>query len=112
MASTYPGGIEDCDRFRELVELFEAKEQRNYYYTKALRTVENEFDRSDWYRSDDLVYGGLMLLMYTWNFAARETKAMDGEEVKRILETHREAIESIRGLNLGDADLSDGSESH
>lgn len=109
MSPTYPGGIEDRDRFHSLVEQFEAVEQRNYYYNKALETVENEFTRSDWYRSHDLVFGGLMLLMYTWNFAARETKAMDGEEVKNILESHHEAIEGIQGYTLADTDLSDGS---
>lgn len=107
MTSTYPGGIEDCDRFRELIELFEDEEQRNYYYHKALETVQRESERPDWYHSDDLVFGGLMLLMYTWNFAARETKAMDGEEVKRILERHHEAIESVQDRSLEDADLSE-----
>ncbi len=112
MSSTYPGGIEDCDRFRELVELFEHEEQRNYYYHKALETVQREYERPDWYHSDDLVFGGLMLLMYTWNFAARETKAMDGEEVKRILERHHEAIESVQNQTLDDADLSETGETH
>ena len=107
MTSTYPGGIEDCDRFRELIELFEDEEQRNYYYHKALETVQRESERPDWYHSDDLVFGGLMLLMYTWNFAARETKAMDGEEVKRILDRHHEAIESVQDRTLDDADLSE-----
>jgi len=107
VTSTYPGGIEDCDRFRELIELFEDEEQRNYYYHKALETVQRESERPDWYHSDDLVFGGLMLLMYTWNFAARETKAMDGEEVKRILDRHHEAIESVQDRTLDDADLSE-----
>lgn len=107
MTSTYPGGIEDCDRFRGLIELFEDEEQRNYYYHKALETVERESKRPDWYHSDDLVFGGLMLLMYTWNFAARETKAMDGEEVKRILERHHEAIESVQDRTIDEADLSE-----
>ena len=107
MTSTYPGGIEDCDRFRELIELFEDEEQRNYYYHKALETVQRESERPDWYHSDDLVFGGLMLLMYTWNFAARETKAMDGGGVKRILDRHHEAIENVQDRTLDDADLSE-----
>jgi hypothetical protein len=110
VSSTYPGGIEDCDRFRELVELFNDEEQRNYYYHDALETVEEELERPDWYQSDDLVFGGLMLLMYTWNFAARETKAMDGEEVKRILDRHHDAIENVQDRTLEDADLSETGE--
>lgn len=88
MTGHYPGGIEDCDRFAELVELFETEEQRSYYYEEALETVSSELDEPDWYRSEDLVYGGLMLLLYAWNFAARETKSMDGEEIQHILEDH------------------------
>ena len=69
MSDRYPGGIEDPTRFRELVELFEEREQRNYYYESALETVEEHFS-GEWYRSDELVLGGPMLLLYTWNFAA------------------------------------------
>lgn len=109
MGTTYPGGIEDCDRFGELVNLFEAEEQRGYYYTLALETVTDELERDDWYRSDDLVYGGLMLLLYTWNFAARKTKTMDGDEIKSTLEEHKDAFEAVQDRELVETDLSDES---
>jgi hypothetical protein len=35
VTANYPGGIEDCERFRELVRLFEQEEQRNFYYDEA-----------------------------------------------------------------------------
>lgn len=111
MTKSYPGGIEDCGRFEELVNLFEQEEQRNYYYEKAQETVEREFD-DRWYRSNELVYGGLMLLLYAWNFAATETKQMDGEEIKDILEEHHKPIERVRGISLLEADLGQGSTVH
>ncbi|WP_415383022.1 hypothetical protein [Halosimplex sp. TS25] len=107
MPSKYPGGIEDPDRFRELVSLFEAQEQRNYYYEQALATVEQEFGPG-WYHSDELILGGPMLLMYTWNFAARETKSLDADTVSSIFERHHQAIEEVRSTALVDADLQPG----
>lgn len=107
MSHTYPGGIGHCDRFRELVTLFENEEQRNYYYTRAQDTVEREFGDC-WYRSDELVFGGLMLLLYAWNFAAPQTKKMDAEEIKDLLEAHHAEIEEVRDTQLIDADLDEG----
>jgi hypothetical protein len=104
MGTTYPGGIEESDRFAELIERFESDEQRDYYYTRALATVDQEFG-DNWYRSDGLVLGGPMLLMYTWNFAATETKSMKVNVIKDILETHHELIEQVRGTSLVDASL-------
>lgn len=106
MGTTYPGGIEDCDRFEELVDLFDVEEQRGYYYTLAVETVTDELQREDWYRSDDLVYGGLMLLLYTWNFAAKKTKTMDGDEIKSTLEAHKDAFEAVQDRELVESDLS------
>lgn len=100
----YPGGIEDCERFRELVHLFEQEEQRNFYYNRAQSVIEQEFG-DDWYRSDELVLGGLMLLLYTWNFAAPETKQMDSDRVKELLEAHHAQIEQVRNISLLEADL-------
>lgn len=105
----YPGGLDDPEKFQEMVELFEAKEQRNYYYETALETVEQEFE-GKWYRSDELVLGGPMLLMYTWNFAAQKTKALDKDEIQDVFEEHHEAVESARGTSLLDADLSKNGE--
>lgn len=107
MTFRYPGGLEDSERFRELVNLFESKEQRNYYYERALETVNEEFDEN-WYVSDELVLGGPMLLMYTWNFAARETKSMDKEEIKDIFERFHEDIEEVRETSLTEANLYEG----
>jgi hypothetical protein len=107
MGTTYPGSIEDPDRFAELIERFESDEQRDYYYRRALETVDREFG-DDWYRSDELALGGPMLLMYTWNFAATETKSMSVDVVKDILERHHGLIEQVRGTSLIDAGLKHG----
>lgn len=109
MSDRFPGGIEDPARFRELVELFEEREQRNYYYESALETVEEHFDGA-WYRSDELILGGPMLLLYTWNFAARETKSLDKHRIQDILEAHHEPIEAVRDAELGSVSLEDGDE--
>jgi len=111
MGLKFPGGIDDCSRFEELVELFESEEQRNYYYDKAQEEVEDAFDDSEeeWFRSEDLVYGGLMMLLYAWNFAAAETKEMEGERIKEILENHHEEIEKVRHISLLEAELGPGS---
>lgn len=111
METTYPGGIENPDRFAELIERFESDEQRDYYYRRALETVDREFGGS-WYQSDELVLGGPMLLMYTWNFAATETKSMKMDVVKDILEEHHELIEGVRGTALVDAALNPGDPTH
>lgn len=114
MGQKYPGGIEDCSRFQELVELFESEEQRSYYYDKAQEEVEDVFDdpEEEWFRSEDLVYGGLMMLLYSWNFAATETKQMEGDRLKDILENHHEEIEEVRNISLLDADLGVGGSVH
>lgn len=108
MSDRYPGGIEDPVRLRELVELFEEREQRNFYYESALETVEGNFG-GRWYRSDELVLGGPMLLLYTWNFAARETKSLDKNRIMDILERHHERIEAVRDAKLGSVPLEEGS---
>jgi hypothetical protein len=107
MTTKCPGGIEDPERFRELVDRFEQEEQRDYYYERALETVENEFDER-WYESDELVLGGPMLLMYTFNFAAKKTKTMDTGTIQEIFERHHEPIERVRRTALVDADLQPG----
>lgn len=107
MKYTFPGGIGHCDRFRDLVTLFEDEEQRNYYYSRAQETVEREFGEG-WYRSDELVFGGLMPLLYAWNFAAPQTKLIDVEEIKDLLESHHVEIEQVRDTRLLDADLDEG----
>lgn len=103
----YPGGIEDAERFRELVDRFELDEQRDYYYRRALETVDEEF-RDHWFQSDELILGGPMLLMYTWNFAATETKSMNIEVVKDIFEQYHETFERVREIALVDAGLQPG----
>jgi hypothetical protein len=104
MSIAYPGNITDQDGFRELVETFEEQEQRDYYYERALETVNEEFAAGQ-YHSDELILGGPMLLLYTWNFAAIETKTMEKEALQAIFRNHEENLRKLRGQTILEADL-------
>lgn len=107
MRPTYPGGIEDPERFRELLRRFDRDEQRDYYYERALETVQQEFE-GEWYESDELILGGPMLLLYTWNFAAQKTKVLDKNHIQELFERHHELFEDLRDVDLVKADLRTG----
>jgi hypothetical protein len=52
-----------------------------------------------WRTSDDTIRG-ILLLLFTWNFAARETKALTYENIRQVLAKSEESLKRLDGVKI------------
>lgn len=83
-------------------------EPRAFCYAAALGFLNKA--RADscfsWRTSDDTIRG-ILLLLFTWNFAARETKALTYDNLREVLTESEESLKRLDGVKIED-DISSG----
>ena len=61
------------------------REPRYFFYDMAIDLINKAKKSSkDWY-TDENTIKGILLLLFTWNFAARKTKELNFDNVKKVL---------------------------
>ena len=80
-------------------------EPRAFCYDLATQFIEDAKQSSveDWY--DDIrTIKGILLLLFTWNFAARKTKQLTFGNVGQLLRTSKKELRSLEGYSIQNAD--------
>jgi hypothetical protein len=71
-------------------------ESRYFCYELASQLIKKAQDISgqDWHEEDSTIKG-ILLLLYTWNFAAKQTKKLDFENVRELLHNTKAELKSL-----------------
>jgi hypothetical protein len=82
-------------------------EPRAFCYDVALGFIDKAKKDSGaaWRTSDDTIRG-ILLLLFTWNFAARETKALTYDNIRQVLMDSEESLKRLDGIKIEDDILS------
>ena len=82
-----------------------AMEPRAFCYDLATRFIgEGKRASGDEWYGDTNTVKGVLLLLFTWNFAARETKRLDFENVGIVLKKAKRDPRSLEGYSIVNAD--------
>jgi len=82
------------------------KEPRYFCYELALNLVteaKRESKGDDWYEDVNTIKG-ILLLLFTWNFAARETKKLNFENVGKTLQECRDDLRELETYTIENMD--------
>jgi len=81
------------------------QEPRAFCYDLASQLVNQakKYTGDNWY-TDENTIKGLLLLLYTWNFAARETKRLSFENVRNLLCQNQVKLRSLENVSIRTAD--------
>jgi len=71
-------------------------EPRSFCYELAMELIKKARDEdvNNWYNNENTLKG-ILLLLYTWNFAARKTKKLNFENMGKVI---RECEENLKKL--------------
>lgn len=71
-------------------------EPRFFCYDLATQLIKKaqEISSQDWYEDDNTVKG-VLLLLYTWNFAAKQTKKLNFENVRKLIHNTKSDLKSL-----------------
>ncbi|MFW6119037.1 MAG: hypothetical protein ACOC7S_01730 [Planctomycetota bacterium] len=94
--SLYEGFADPTDRFEE--------EPRAFCYRLAedLVSKSRQEEPEDWYTSSETVQG-ILLLLFTWNYAARATKKLTHEAIRALLEESRGRLRELQPFSIESA---------
>jgi hypothetical protein len=81
------------------------REPRAFIYDLAegLLIEAKKASPGDWYE-DERVVKGILLLLYTWNFAARETKKLSIENLGPLVTASKKNLQFLEGYDIISAD--------
>ncbi|MHA1743580.1 MAG: hypothetical protein ACTSV6_04940 [Candidatus Heimdallarchaeota archaeon] len=88
------------EEFFDPTELFKT-EPRYFCYELATELIEKikESSPEDWYQNKNTIKG-ILLLLFTWNFAARETKKLDFENVGNVLQECNQELKELECYSI------------
>lgn len=96
----------DCDKMDNLYDDFHdpsddfKKEPRYFCYDLAESLVTDARSKGGtWYTHTDTIKG-IMLLLFTWNFAAKKTKKLNFQNVRRTLQRCQKQLEALEAHTL------------
>ena len=76
------------------------EEPRAFCYDLASELIkEAKLQSSDWYTHEKTIQG-ILLLLFCWNFAARETKRLTFLKIREVLENNKEELSGLEGYSL------------
>ncbi len=81
------------------------REPRAFCYELATQFI-NQAKKSageDWYEDINTIKG-ILLLLYTWNFPAKETKKLDFQNVRKIINNTKDDLKSLEKYSIRTAD--------
>jgi len=83
-------------------------EPRSFCYELAMELIKKARDEdvNNWYNNENTLKGTLLLL-YTWNFAARETKKLNFENVGKVIRECEENLKKLENSSIEDASRND-----
>ena len=92
------------DEFYDPTEDFK-EEPRAFCYDLAAQFINHAKTdySSEWY-SDANTIKGILLLLFTWNFAARETKNLNFHNVEHLLKANKNNLLKLEKYSIEDAD--------
>lgn len=92
------------DEFYDPTDDF-AKEPRAFCYDVASQFIQEarSNSRNDWLQDTNTIRG-ILLLLFTWNFAAKETKRLDFENIGTLLGKAKPDLEFLAKCSITDAD--------
>jgi len=74
-----------------------------YELSSQLIAKAKEKKEGSWYE-DDLTIKGILLLLYTWNFASPITKKLDFKKIKQLISRSEEVLFFLENYNIDNAD--------
>jgi hypothetical protein len=80
-------------------------ESRYFCYELASQLIKKAQDNSiqDWY-DDDNTIKGILLLLYTWNFAAKQTKKLTFESVRKLIRDTKSKLKPLEKCCINTVD--------
>ena len=76
------------------------EEPRAFCYDLASELIkEAKLQSSDWYTHEKTIQG-ILLLLFCWNFAAKETKKLTISKVREVLENNKGELSDLEGYSL------------
>lgn len=85
--------------FSDPAEKFK-EEPRAFCYDLASELIkEAKLNSSDWYTHEKTIQG-ILLLLFCWNFAAKETKKLTISKVQEVLENNKAELSQLEGFSL------------
>lgn len=80
-------------------------EPRSFCYDLAMQFIKEakNKDNNNWYK-DKSIIKGILLLLYTWNFAARETKKLNFENIGKVINKSENDLRKLEQTTIEDAD--------
>jgi hypothetical protein len=92
------------EKFYDPTQAF-SQEPRALCYDLARSLIRKAMNRSErrWYHSDDTAKA-ILLLLYTWNFAARETKRLNRGKLLRLLRSNEADLRRLERYTILSAD--------
>jgi hypothetical protein len=90
------------DEFFDPTNVF-ATEPRWFCYALASEKINNARMKSDcdWYDDLDTIQG-ILLLLFTWNFAARITKSLGPKSIRGLLAETKADLRSLEHYSIGE----------
>lgn len=83
---------------------FFKREVRACCYTHALRLINKAKKGKTFYKSD-LTIDAIILLLFSWNFAAPITKKLTRKKIKNVIMKNINLLKSVEDLNIVNIDL-------
>lgn len=78
------------------------KEPRYFYYELAMELINKaKISCDNWYREENTIKG-ILLLLFCWNFATKETKKLNFENIKEILLECEEELKELEKYTIED----------
>jgi len=78
---------------------FETHEPRSFVYTLALKMIKK--DENDW-QSDHSTQEAILLLLWSWNFAAKETKKLNFNNLGQLLQESLGDLKTLECVKIED----------
>jgi hypothetical protein len=81
------------------------REPRAFCYDLAVRFISEakEATKDNWYEDENTVKG-ILLLLFTWNFAAKKTKALNFGKIRSLLGRTKDELRLLEGYTIENAD--------
>lgn len=76
-------------------------EPRGFFYDLASKFIEDERQSGcEKWRTTDGTIKGILLLLFTWNFAAKETKKLNFQNVREVLIKTNPKLQQLEGVTV------------